>query len=78
MPLHVSSACAYHQEDKIVLYSLWYLHTCRWPSGAQGTPITLLHVANRATVNCTVDKCGLSHVEGTEIIVTEVLELYSL
>ena len=26
---------AYHQEAKIVLYSIWYHHTCRWPSGAQ-------------------------------------------
>jgi len=25
----------HHQEVKIVLYSLWYHHTCRWPSGAQ-------------------------------------------
>jgi len=24
--------CAYHQEVKIVLYSIWYHHTCRWPS----------------------------------------------
>ena len=24
MPLHVSSTCAYRQEAKIVLYSLWY------------------------------------------------------
>ena len=24
--------CAYHQEVKIVLYSVWYHHTCRWPS----------------------------------------------
>jgi len=23
---------AYHQEVKIVLYSIWYHHTCRWPS----------------------------------------------
>ena len=23
-----------HQEVKIVLYSLWYHHTCRWPSSA--------------------------------------------
>ena len=78
MPLHVSSACVHRQEDKIVLYSLWYHHTYRWPSNAQGTPITLLQFANRATVNYTVDKCGLSHVEGTEIIVTGKLELYSL
>jgi len=27
--------CAHHQEVKIVLYSIWYYHTCRWPSGAQ-------------------------------------------
>ena len=27
MPLHVSSTCAYRQEGKIVLYSLWYRHT---------------------------------------------------
>jgi len=31
MPLHVSSTCAYHQEVKIALYSLWYHHTYRWP-----------------------------------------------
>jgi len=27
--------CVHHQEIKIVLYSIWYHHTCRWPSGAQ-------------------------------------------
>ena len=27
--------CANHQEVKIVLHSIWYHHTCRWPSGAQ-------------------------------------------
>ena len=27
--------CAHHQVVKIVLYGIWYLHTCRWPSGAQ-------------------------------------------
>jgi len=26
--------CAHHQEVKIVLCSIWYHHTCRWPSGA--------------------------------------------
>jgi len=35
MPLHISSKCAYRQKGKIVLYSLWYHHTYRWPSGAQ-------------------------------------------
>jgi len=27
MPLHVSMACAHHQEVRIVLHSLWYHHT---------------------------------------------------
>jgi len=28
--------CAHqHQKVKIVLYSVWYHHTCRWPSRAQ-------------------------------------------
>jgi len=31
----VRALCAHHQEVKIVLYSIWYRHTCRWPSGAQ-------------------------------------------
>jgi len=26
---------AHHQEVEIVMYNLWYHHTCRWPSGAQ-------------------------------------------
>ena len=35
MPLHVSSTRAHRQEVKIVLYSLWYHHTYRWPPRAQ-------------------------------------------
>jgi len=27
--------CAHHQEVKIVLYSIWYHHTCRWSSREQ-------------------------------------------
>ena len=27
--------CAHHQEVKIVLYSIWYHHTYRWPSRAR-------------------------------------------
>ena len=27
MPLHISNTRAYRQEDKILLYSLWYHHT---------------------------------------------------
>ena len=34
-PLHVLSTCGHRQEVKIVLYSLWYHHTYRWPSRAQ-------------------------------------------
>jgi len=30
--------CAHHQEVKISLYSIWYHHTWRWPSRAQGPP----------------------------------------
>jgi len=26
--------CAHHQEAEIVLYSIWYHQTCRWPSRA--------------------------------------------
>ena len=32
MPLHVSNTNARRQEAKIVLYSLWYHHTCKWSS----------------------------------------------
>jgi len=35
MALHVSSTRTYRQEAKIVLYSIWYHHTYRWPSRAQ-------------------------------------------
>ena len=38
MPIHVSSTLAHRQEVKIVLYSLWYHHTCSWPSRAQVLP----------------------------------------
>jgi len=31
----ISLLYAYHQEVKIVLYSIWYYHACRWPSRAQ-------------------------------------------
>ena len=31
----LQALCVHHQEVKIVLYSIWYHHTCRWPFGAQ-------------------------------------------
>ena len=49
MPLHVSSICAHHQEARIVLYSLWYHHTYRWPSGAQVERGLSQHVHRTAT-----------------------------
>ena len=44
MPLHVSSTCVHRQEVKIVLYSLWYHHTYRWPSRAQVLCIKLVNI----------------------------------
>jgi len=45
--------CAHHHEVKIVLYSIWYHHTCRWPSGAQvdrglctGRPPTVVMISD--------------------------------
>jgi len=35
MPLDVSSIFANHRGVKIVLYSIWYQHTYRWPSDVQ-------------------------------------------
>jgi len=32
--LHVSSTMCSSSGGQIVLYSIWYHHTCRWPSGA--------------------------------------------
>jgi len=29
--------CAHRQEGKIVLYSIWYHHTYKWPSRAQSS-----------------------------------------
>jgi len=40
--------CAHHQEVRIILYSIWYHHTCRWPSGAQ---------VERATCRCDDTRC---------------------
>ena len=42
MPLHVSSTCAYRQESKIALYSLWYHHTetSEWSKITKITKIT--------------------------------------
>ena len=57
MPLHVSITCAYHQEVKIALYGLWYLHTYRWPSGAQIERGLSHHMHRTATYMCDVTRC---------------------
>ena len=52
MPVHVSNTCAHHPEGKIVLYSLWYHHTYRWPSGAQVERVLSQPVHGTATYMC--------------------------
>ena len=39
---------------KIVLYSIWYRHTCRWPSGAQ---VFSQPVHRTATYRCDDTRC---------------------
>jgi len=54
--------CAHHQEVKIVLYSIWYCHTCRWPSGAQveGRLVGISQPVHRtATYRCDNTRCCL-------------------
>ena len=46
--------CAHHQEVKIVLYSIWYHHTCRWPSRAQ---VFSQPVHGTATYRCDDIRC---------------------
>jgi len=49
---------AHHQEVKIVLYSIWYHHTCRWLSGAQvERRIPSQPVHRTATYRCDDTKC---------------------
>jgi len=46
--------CAQHQEVKIILYSIWYRHTCRWPSGAQ---VLSQPVHRTVTYGCDDTRC---------------------
>jgi len=46
--------CAHHQEVKIVLYSIWYHHTCRWPSGSQ---VERGPVRGTVTYSCVDTRC---------------------
>ena len=58
------ASCAHRQEVKIVLYSFWYRHTCRWPSGAQVERV-LWFITKINILRCTVSK--------TSKFVTQVL-----
>jgi len=50
--------CAHHQVFKIVLYSIWYHHTYRWPSGAQVESGLLSQpVHQMATYRCDGTRC---------------------
>ena len=54
--------CAHHQEEKIVLCSIWYHHTCRWPSGTQverGQAVLSQPVHWTATCRCDDIRCGI-------------------
>ena len=44
--------CAHQQEVKIVLYSIWHHHTCRWPPGAQVEKCLSQSVNGTATYRC--------------------------
>jgi len=44
---------AHHQEVKTVLYSIWYRHTCRCPSGA----VLSQPVHRTATYRCDDTRC---------------------
>jgi len=46
------ATCAHRQEVKIVLYSLWYHHTCRWSSRARYDHLQVNPVHGTATYRC--------------------------
>ena len=49
-----SSTCAHRQEVVLVLYNLWYHHTCRWPPRAQDSNKLVNIKIN--ILRCTVSK----------------------
>ena len=55
--------CAHHQEVKLVLYSIWYRHTCRWLSGAQDERSVFSQPVHRtATYKCDDTRCCIIQV----------------
>ena len=57
MTVHVSSTVCSSSEVKIVLYSIWYHHTCRWPSCAQVERVLSQPVHRTATYRCEDTRC---------------------
>ena len=50
--------CAHHQEVKIILYKIWYHHTCRWPSRARvGRGLFSQPLHRTATYRCDDARC---------------------
>jgi len=49
--------CAHHQEVKIVLYSIWYHHTCRWHTEMHG----------QQNIKKKLTSCRDNYEENTEI-----------
>jgi len=49
--------CAHHQEVKVILYSIWYHHTCRWPSGAQVERRVLSQPVHRSREESSLSLC---------------------
>ena len=68
-PYMFRALCAHRQEVKIVLYSIWYHHTCRWPSGAQ-VARGLVPVHRTATYRCDDTRCCSTCVEHCVLIVS--------
>ena len=46
--------CAHHQEVKVILYSIWYHHNCRWPSRAQIERILFSQPMHRSVISPTI------------------------
>jgi len=58
--------CAHHQEVKIVFYSIWYHHICRWPSDAEVErgPLVLSQPLHRTAFNKLIIKQDFVHQVG--------------
>ena len=66
---------ALHQEVKIVSYSIWCHHTCRWPSGVQVERglVRSQPVHRTATYRCNDTRCCIIHLLGFTNICTFIV-----